>query len=242
VSVLGSKTVQNEENLTERAETSFASENGLEKKAIIFDWDGTIVDSMRGKCMIFARTLRDYARLDESQFEYARSLYLRTAGEPLETQFRKVKESLQLKTVDIETLTRNFHGLIVKTPSTLFKHAREVLQLLVNRNFRLGIASSAPLEEIQTILTREGLRSTFDVVINKDSLDLALSQFQEKLGIASGEVAFVGDSAYDMQIARRHALTAVGFGVTQSPDDLLHGGANFLASDWLELGRLFRVQ
>lgn len=185
-------------------------------KAILFDLDGTIINSEEGitKCVQYA--LRAYG-IDEPDLK-ALVCFI---GPPLEPMFQErygmtKKEAWQA----IQKYRERFDvkGIF---ECRLYEGVKEVIQSLKEKGYVLALASSKPETACRRILEHFGLTSYFDEVVGS-TLDGSIStkeEVLEELGrrmahlhIAKDEMCLIGDTKYDAIGAKIFGIRCIGVG------------------------------
>jgi phosphoglycolate phosphatase len=187
-------------------------------KAIIFDFDYTLADSSAGciECINFAL---ESLGLPGVPTEVA----VRTIGLSLPETFRKLVSPRSMDRSDEFTQLFITHADRVMASATiLFDEVPEVVEVLQDRGFSLGIVSTKFRYRIETILSREGLLDAFDVIVGGEDVTrhkpdpAGLLWAIEQLGSWPTGARYVGDSVIDAETAQRAGMpfVAVLSGVT----------------------------
>ena len=130
--------------------------------AILWDMDGTIIDSSECHYFTWKETLRSLG------FEIDREAYHENFGRnnqtlvPLLIGFEPDPEQLKKIIEKKEALYRK----LAPEEASLITGVRSWLAEAENRHFHQAIASSAPMENIQAILDGFNLRQYFDAVVS----------------------------------------------------------------------------
>jgi HAD superfamily hydrolase (TIGR01509 family) len=198
-------------------------------KALIFDLDGTLIDTVYAHVFAWQRALaeagmpidgwRIHRRIGMSGGLFARAV-AREAGRALTDG---EAESIQKR-----------HGALFREllpePRPL-PGARELLAFLREQAIPHGIATSGRRPEIDASLEALGVPRDMVVVERGDVLrakpepDLFLA-CQERLGVAVGDCYVVGDAVWDLLAARRAGMLSVGLLTGgYGEDELLAAGA-----------------
>lgn len=208
---------------------------------IVFDWDGTLMDSEARIVACLQAAFRELGLPQPSRAE-ARDII----GLGLEEAMTRLAPGTGAGTRAELVLRYRRHFLVTnETPSVLFPGARETLDWLAAEGFRLAVATGKSRAGLDKSLMETDLEGFFhatrcaDETFSKPNPQMLL-ELMEELGASPAETLMVGDTEYDMQMAVNAgvAALAVSFGV-HAPDRLLaHGPLACLASlgaipDWL---------
>ena len=179
-------------------------------KAILFDFDGTLVHSIDLLVEIFTECLVEQGVTPATPNEIRRMI-----GKPLDVIFRKLTNL-----VDVEKFNHSFHKKEDARHTTeyirLVKDTIPTLEFLKNKGFKLGIVSTKPRDLIEKFLEDLEISGFFEVIIggkdvknhkpHPESIFLAC----EKLEIQPKEILFVGDSLIDLNTAKNAGSIFIG--------------------------------
>ena len=181
----------------------------MKAKTIIFDLDGTLIDTMGIFAEIASRLIAGRYNISE---EEACALYLKTSGIPFAKQLDILfpgdtlnKESALLYE---ETKTKKLRTVEV----SMLPDEAEALREFASRGYRLGISSS----EIQEIVDRFVLRSGLPFLYKlgyRDGFAKGKEHFSyilAKGGGAPEDIIFIGDSPGDMEKAHESGVGFIG--------------------------------
>lgn len=209
---------------------------------IVFDWDGTLMDSEATivRCLRQAAADLGHAVPDEAQARDVIGLGLHQAVARLfpeadETQVNVLANRYRRHFLDPE-----------RPPSPLFPGAGELLEALASRDYLLAVATGKSRRGLDMELEHTGLGNFFhytrcaDEAVSKPHPRMLLDVI-DYLGAEKDRTLVVGDTEYDMQMAANAGSDAIGVshGV-HHPRRLLGAGAlaimeSLLAiSQWLE--------
>lgn len=190
---------------------------------LVFDWDGTLMDSearivacLQGAIADLELPARDVAAL--------RNIIGLGLAEAIETLFPGSDAATRQAVVE-----RYRHHFLVAdpTPSALFEGAAEVLHGLAAQGYLLAVATGKGRRGLDKVLEETGLAPLFhatrcaDETFSKPHPQMLL-ELMEHLGADPQATLMIGDTEYDMEMARNartHAL-AVSYGV-HHPERLL---------------------
>jgi phosphoglycolate phosphatase len=180
-------------------------------KAIIFDFDLTLVDSRAGIASCHAYAMRELA-LPEADRKVAEATAM--IGLPAQTVFATLFPDSDQAEAYV-SLYQVRADEIMTASTSLLPGARETIEALLAQSLRLGIVSTKLRARVEEFLQREGLFSSFETIIGPEDvpsykpepegLILAL----ERLGVPASEALYVGDTLIDAETARRAGVPFV---------------------------------
>ncbi len=208
-------------------------------KGIIFDLDGTLIDSLEdiGVCMnkvLETNGLRTYQIPKYKDF-------VGGGVEFLVNNVLTTKEELLLK----DKITKEFKDVYeqqLHTKTKAYDGVYELLEKLQENDFKIAILSNKPheftLEYAKLLFSNfkiEEIHGQKEHIPKKPDPQSAIS-IAKKFGIASEELYFVGDTKVDMQTAKNAKMKAIGvlWGF-RTKEELEENGADFLVSHPLEI-------
>ncbi len=210
-------------------------------RALIFDLDGTLVDTVYAHVFAWQRTFAEAGMAIDGWRIHRRigmsgGLFARAAARELNREINpEAAEALQRRHGE---LFREF--LPERRP---LPGAAELLGYLRSEGILFGIATSGRRPEIDQSLAALGVGSDTVVIERRDVArakpepDLFLA-CQEALGIPAHECYVVGDAVWDLLAARRAAMLSVGLlSGGYGEDELLGAGAFRVYRDTAELHR-----
>ena len=177
-------------------------------KAFLFDFDGTLVDTMEGFADIAGRIISKFH--PEESFEAARERYLQTSGVPFHQQLEIIfpgEPTNTEKAALFEEMKKE--GFFA---SSFSDEVREAINGLRERGFLAGVSSNNFQELIDRFVSTGGLE--FDIVLGyrhgfekgKDHFDYIM----EKFSLDREELVFVGDSIKDAEKAINNGVRFIG--------------------------------
>jgi beta-phosphoglucomutase len=208
----------------------------MNRRAVIFDMDGVLVDSYRAHLEAWMRLGRELGRpITEQEF-------IPTFGQ----RNREIFDSLWPGLIPAGETDRwgdwkeTEYRRIVAEKFPEMDGARELLDALKAAGFLLAIGSSGPPENVEVALNGLGRPALFDAVVSarevthgKPHPEVFLKA-AAKLGTEPGRCAVVEDSLAGLEAARRAGMTPVGL-VGTFPRDRLDGRAALVVESLREL-------
>src|SRR5262245_3603986 len=196
-----------------------------ERNVLIFDLDGTLVDSAPDLHRSLNAVLAERGRAPVSLGDI-RAMVGDGAARLVERGFADTGEPVQ--PAELPGLVQRFllhyssgyHALTHAFPGVV-----ETLAVLRGRGCRLGICTNKPYAPTMEILETLGLNRYFGAVTGGDSLPVRkpdpghLLGTLDLLGAAAGQAVMIGDSANDVDVARAAGVPAivVRYGYTRTP-------------------------
>lgn len=206
----------------------------------VFDCDGTLVDSQHNivTAMTTAFRVHGLAAPDPAAVRKVVGLHLSEAIDRLLPDSRvHAAQAVCQSYIDAFRVLRDRHD----HEEPLYPGAAAALDILEKSDAILAIATGKSRRGLEVTLDRHGLRDRFVVLKTADDGPgkpdprILLDAIAEA-GSAPGQTAMIGDTVYDVTMARSAKTYAVGVSWGyHSPHDLQAAGAHFVASDFEEL-------
>jgi HAD superfamily hydrolase (TIGR01549 family) len=182
-------------------------------KALIFDLDGTLIDSVYPHTLSWQQTLNE---IDMPVPAYAIHRYIGISGKLLVKALSRARgrafdrEAIERLEQRHDALFRELGALQQPLPGAV-----QLLEFLRQAKIPHGIATTGKRPEISGALRALGVDSTTIVIDGshisdaKPEPDLFL-ECQEELGIPKSECTVLGDAIWDVHAARRAGISSVG--------------------------------
>ncbi len=189
----------------------------MKSRAYLFDFDGTLVDTMDGFADIAGRVINEYH--PGISFEEGRKNYLDTSGVPfaqqLEIMFPGDSKNSEKAAIFEETKKEGFFS----------QNFSEDVKYTINTLRENGCFAVVSSNNFQTLIdkfvNREGL--VFDVVLGfRDGFQKGKDHFdfvREKFSLLKNEVTFTGDSLKDAEKAMSYGIDFIGLCGTFKRED-----------------------
>jgi phosphoglycolate phosphatase len=205
---------------------------------IVFDCDGTLVDSQH---MIVEGMRRAFAAVGLPAPE--RAAMLRQVGlsvpEAMRAMVGEAEDAL------IVALAREYRAAFSELRRSetiadpLFDGAREAIEALVRRDdVLLGVATGKSRRGVTALLDREGFARHFVTLQTADDAPskphpAMLLQAMRETGIGPDRTVMIGDTSYDMLMARAARAEAIGVAWGyHEPEELFAAGAVEIAENF----------
>lgn len=196
----------NKNNKDYRCEGKTCSAEISDKKLIIFDWDGTLVNSNE-QCFEACKVIFDQCKipLDEETF----------------LEFDSNPQKNILKDYGLEEYrplyNEIFFGLCKQTHIPLKNHVKEVILRLREKGKKIAIATNGPADFVKDMVKSLEYDVLFDCIagIDKDiKLKPAPDMLQsvlENLKMKKTEAVYIGDAPRDIECAKNAGVVSIAF-------------------------------
>jgi HAD superfamily hydrolase (TIGR01509 family) len=179
-------------------------------KAVLFDVDGTLVDSNYLHVEAWAHAFADVGA-DVSSWRIHRAIGQDSA---------KLLDALLGEKVDeLGDRAKELHSQYYKELADRLRPldgAQDLLRELRTRGLTVVLATSAPEDELDILTQTLDVDDAIDATTNADDVETAkpdpsiVEVALEKAGVTSGDAIFIGDSVWDCIAASRAGVRAVG--------------------------------
>ncbi|RED44091.1 phosphoglycolate phosphatase [Winogradskyella eximia] len=217
-------------------------DKNIKFKAVIFDLDGTLVNSLQDIADAMNTVLKSYNYPTHS-YEKHQSFI----GSGIRSL---VSKSLPLAHNDEQQVERCLHAMIevyrdnCTNKTTPYDGIIELLDNLVSRDIKLSVLSNKA-DELTKKITHALFPNYFDPVIGltsellKKPNPFTVIEIAKNLGIKAEEIIYVGDTGIDMQTATNANMYAVGVLWGYRPkEELVANGAQYILSHPLDIMKL----
>jgi HAD superfamily hydrolase (TIGR01549 family) len=175
-------------------------------RAVLFDWDGTIVDSAEASYRCYVRLFESYRiPFDRERFQQTYS-----------PEWYRTYTALGLPRECWQEADARWLGFYAGEENVFLAGAREALHRLQREGIALGIVTSGTGQRVAREVQGLGLPDLFKVVVSADDVQKRkpdpepLVQGLAKLGVPAAEAAYVGDSPEDVEMAHGAGVYVIG--------------------------------
>ncbi|MDR8524166.1 HAD-IA family hydrolase [Shewanella fidelis] len=178
---------------------------------VIFDWDGTLMDSV-SKIVTCMQQMATAVSIEIPSEQAVRDVI----GLSMEEAFKVLYPLMPV--TDFGPMINSYkdHYLTLnKTPSPLFDGSELLLNELSSRDYRLAVATGKGRNGLNRVLSETGLGRHFessrcaDESKSKPNPDMIL-ELLEELKVSPNRALMVGDSLHDLNMANNAGVDAVG--------------------------------
>lgn len=209
----------------------------MDTPLIIFDWDGTLMDSI-GRIVSSMRACATKLDLPVPSEQAVRDIIGLSLLPAIERLFGRL-DAPQLAA--FMQVYRQQYIYDDATPTALFPGATSVLQQLQQRGHQLAVATGKARHGLERVWQETASQQYFsfsrcaDETAGKPHPQMLYELLAES-GVARQQAVLVGDSIHDMQMAQRADMRAIGvsFGA-HDRQQLLAAGAAIVIDDLSEL-------
>ena len=212
----------------------------MKPRLIVFDCDGTLVDSQHN---IVAAMRRAFAMNDLPEPE-ARAVR-RTVGLSLDSAMAALLPAggFELRTSLVEDYRRASQELraLGAHESPLYDGAAEAIAGLHGAGYLLGVATGKSMRGLRAMLESFDLGGYFTTLQTADDAPSKphpgmVEQAMAEAGVTAGETVVVGDTSFDMEMALNAGARAIGVGWGYHEAEELHrSGALTVIDDFAGL-------
>ena len=219
-------------------------------KAIIFDLDGTLIDSVDLHAQAWVQAFQNYGY--DFSFDKLR-LQIGKGGSYIISDLLSPSEAKKLES-DIIKYRKQYYQNNLLEKVKPFPKVKELFEIIKADAIKIALASAARTETITYYKKLIGIQdlidaetSTDDVENSKPEPDIFASALEKLNDISVEEVIVVGDSPYDAIAAKKASLNAIGvlcggfsretltesgcISIYKDPADLLNNYPQFLRID-----------
>ncbi len=202
-------------------------------KTIIFDFDGTIADTMEEGRRIFNVIAPDYGirQINKEEMEGFRSFSINQFIQAMKIPKTKIPLFIARGSL---MMRRSIGGV------PLIAGVGEVLPQLRSQVDRFGILTSNAVENVEVFLDSHGIRGLFDFVSSTSKLtgkSRYLNATRKQYKLKAEEMLYVGDEVRDLRAAKKAGIPCAGVTwgfntrealAAENPEHLLDTPAEFL--------------
>lgn len=205
---------------------------------LVFDWDGTLVDSI-GRIVESMRLAAAACELPLRSDTRIRGIIGLGLPEAIRTLYPELRDPQLIER--FRRLYSEHYLALEREPSRLFSGVREALECFRAEGYRLAVATGKSRHGLDRVLAGHGWLDYFDVTRCADETaskpdPLMLHEILAHCRVAPGRALMVGDSVFDLQMARNAGMdsVAVGYGA-QALESLREHGPRLAIQEFSEL-------
>ena len=195
--------------------------------AVLFDWDGTLVDTMSMIYRANVIALRPYG-ISMSR-EWFRERYT--------PDWRQSYRELRIPEDVWDEMARRWSDEMVKMRPRAMPWARTALRRLRTHGIRVGLVTASTRAVVEPSIARLNLAGVFETAFYSDDVARskphpeALLRALDELGVAPAATTYVGDTPVDLEMTRAAGASFVAVGTTTPASVFLAAGVDRVWSD-----------
>lgn len=176
---------------------------------VIFDWDGTLIDSQANIVQCLQWMINDLKLPERTETQLSNIIGL-GLHEALGELFPEYDTQAYQKMVD-----RYRYHFLSSDPSLPFPGAEDVLSHLANNRYLLAVATGKGRRGLDKALDSTGFRQWFHATRCADETrskphPQMLEEILDELGVEPHRAVMIGDTEYDLQMAKSAGVHAIG--------------------------------
>jgi HAD superfamily hydrolase (TIGR01662 family) len=205
-------------------------------KAVIFDWDGTIIKSKRANFHAFKKlhdefNLNSVFTMKEFVDWYSPNWYM-------------IYEKMGIPEEEWARANELWRKAYPQKGSRLSPNSARILANLKSKRFKIGLVTNGNEKRVISGLKRKGIFNIFDVVICGDHVPIEEQKPSprqivlalERLNIKPKDAVYVGDTSFDVLAGKNAGVKTVALiGGLHSVGKLKNSNPDLLVHDWKEL-------
>lgn len=181
-------------------------------KAVLFDLDGTLIDSSEGITKSVQYTL-DYYGIEEHDLKKLRCFI----GPPLKLSFMNHYNFTEEKAIEAVAKYRERYQPIGIYECNLYPGVEQCIRELKKKGYLIGMASSKPEVSCRKILEHFNIIDLFDDVVGAtfdgkiDTKEEVLNEVMRRWGhVDKSDMCLIGDTLFDVEGANQVGIKTVG--------------------------------
>lgn len=210
------------------------------KKFGVFDFDGTIVDTMPVYFSLSSEIMEREYGLSGQEFQEYSMLY---TGMPIEDLFSGFLESRNTPTDRVQDNLQDFFDVVNSREFPLIEGAKEAIEKIYAKGIELFVSTGSQTEKTKERLEKYDLLRYFSVVYGSSEIEKGPEHIEifakftnTPLGDFSRNSFFLGDGPGDIKLAKICKMKAVGVAHTFDREYLLKAGADIVFEKIGEIG------
>jgi pyrophosphatase PpaX len=184
--------------------------NNMRIKAVLFDFDGTLADTLPVCFYAFRRIFKEYDHREITDNEIVRMFG------PSETGI--IQENLNNSEL-VEEAINNYYTYYEEIHSSLVEKNTDIYDLLnwlKSMDLKIGIVTGKARKSLDISMEKLDMGHMFDIIITGDDVERpkphpeGILKAISSLGVAKGQTIFVGDSHADIKAGKDAGIVTIG--------------------------------
>lgn len=181
---------------------------------LIFDWDGTLVDSI-GRIVAAMHQAADQCGMPRLHDETVKGIIGLALPEAITTLYPELVEAAHVERFRVSY--SDCYVAMDQTPSAFFPGVEQSLAALREQGYQLAVATGKSRRGLQRILDALGWQGYFDITRCADETaskpdPQMLHEILQHCGVPASQALMIGDSSFDLLMAQRAGMDAVAVG------------------------------
>ena len=182
-----------------------------ELKLVIFDWDGTVMDSV-AKIVDSMQIAAQREGLNVPSEQAVKDIIGLSLAPALKQLFGELN---QQQVDDMALFYKEAYLALDKKPSALFNGILDVFESLKNRNIKIAVATGKSRVGLNRLIEQTGLGHFFCDSMTADEAESKphpqmIEEIVNRQGVDKSQVMMVGDSLLDLTMANNAGVRGVG--------------------------------
>ncbi len=180
--------------------------NTTNKKVIIFDFDGTLGDTLPMFIDIYNEIAIDFGfqKVKKEDVEKFRDMKL-----------QKIFDELKISKIKLPILIRKCRKKIKKEIINVkpIEGITEMIKELKSKGYVLGILTSNTKDNVKIFLDNNEMNEYFDFVYSAKNIfgkDKVLSKILKRYNLCTNEVIYIGDEVRDIEASKKIRVRVIG--------------------------------
>lgn len=180
-------------------------------KLVIFDWDGTLFDSIDRICVCMLQAA-EQAKAPQREPKDVQNII----GLSLDTAIKTIWP--ELEKTQLDKIAANYKAIYVKVdqvPPVAYDGVYELLGQLKAQGIKMAVATGKTRRGLDRVMSLTDTAGYFDATRCADEAlskphPLMLEQILEELAIAPKDAIMIGDTEYDLNMANAAGMDCIG--------------------------------
>ena len=182
----------------------------MDYRLLVFDWDGTLADSEQ-RIVAAAHSAIEVLGLPPRSAEQIRGIIGLAMREAFQTLFPEIAAGEEGRFI---ACYREYYLRSTASPIPLFPGAKRALHGFAEQRYLLAVATGKGRRGLDRDLAVHGLDALFSATRCADDAPSKphprmLEEIMEELGVSGPETLMIGDTVFDMEMARNAGVPAV---------------------------------
>ena len=209
---------------------------GTARQVVLFDFDGTLADTMGTIVEVATTVLLEWGRAPEELGDVSRLV-----GPPFPQAFCEVYGLSWDEALDVTERYRRIYTRKGAEAWPVFDGVAPLLGELHAAGRRLGVVSSKRVDLVRRGLADNGLEDLFVLCLGRTSDDGSkaelIGEALRMLGVEADDAIYVGDRHYDVEAAHAAGVPCLGvlYGQTAPAGELEEAGAELVCATVADL-------